>query len=223
MTAHDDAGALRSVQRELVRSYRTRYYANMEFVATKSDACKSSGVVLAGGRSRRMGREKALLEVNGEPLWQRQMRVLREAGVAEVWLSARPEQTWAVTGGADGVVHDAIPDAGPLAGIVAALHAMRGTHLAVLAVDLPRMEPAWLRTLVGRCRLGFGGVGRRGGFFEPLAAIYPREILAAAEAALTSGERSLQRLLAAEAERFAVVEIGAEEAAWFENWNEPRV
>lgn len=59
-----------------------------------------------------------------------------------------------------------------------------------------------------------------GDFFEPLAAIYPRKILPAARAALARGERSLQRLTAVEAARFAVREIGADEATWFENRNE---
>lgn len=180
-----------------------------------------AGVVLAGGHSRRMGREKALLEVNGEALWRRQERVLREAGAAEVWLSARPEQAWATAEASGRVVHDRVVDAGPLAGIAATLAASTATHLAVLAVDLPRMEAAWLRRLSAACGPGRGAVGRREGFFEPLAAIYPREILVAAERALARGERSLQRLLTAEAARFAIVEIGATDAAWFENWNEP--
>ena len=179
------------------------------------------GVVLAGGHSRRMGTEKALLTVAGEPLWRRQARVLREAGAAEIRLSVRREQAWASASG-ERLVHDAVEDAGPLGGIVAAARAMRGTHLGVLAVDLPRMEPAWWRTLAENCRPGRGAVGKCEGFFEPLAAIYPREILAAAEAALKAGEWSLQRLLAAEAARFACVEIGVAEAAWFENWNAPR-
>lgn len=168
-----------------------------------------------------MGRDKALLEVGGEPLWRRQMEVLHRAGVSDVWLSARPEQAWAAAGAPGRVVHDAHVDEGPLGGIVAALRAARATHLAVLAVDLPRMEPTWFLRLWAACGRGRGAAGRRDGFFEPLAAIYPRESLAGAEAALMRGERSLQRLLAAEASRFAIMETGPEEAAWFENWNEP--
>lgn len=43
-----------------------------------------SGAVMAGGQSRRMGSDKALLGLSGEPLWQRQSRVLQAAGATAV-------------------------------------------------------------------------------------------------------------------------------------------
>ncbi|MCX6944409.1 MAG: hypothetical protein NT173_06580, partial [Opitutales bacterium] len=95
--------------------------------------------------------------------------------------------------------------------------------LAVLAVDLPQLTPAWLVTLRGDCAPGVGAVGRRGGFFEPLAAIYPRELLPLARAALARRELSLQKLLAAGVAQhlLRVREISADEAPQFANWNEP--
>ena len=53
-----------------------------------------SAVLLAAGRSTRMGIDKALIEVSGRPLWSRQRDVLADAGAAEIFLSARPEQRW---------------------------------------------------------------------------------------------------------------------------------
>ncbi len=216
-----------------------------------------SAVLLAAGRSTRMGRDKALLAgardvaSNGAdgaaragelvPLWQRQREVLARAGAAEILLSARAEQAWAANALAAGkfaaIVRDASPDCGPLAGIVAALRRAAHPHLAVLAIDLPRMQAAWLTALLAECALGVGGVGRRrgdanagegasggGDFFEPLAAIYPREFLPLAEAALARGEFSLQRVLATAVARgvMRVREIGAVEAAAFDNWNAAR-
>jgi molybdopterin-guanine dinucleotide biosynthesis protein A len=119
------------------------------------------------------------------------------------------------------VVHDSVPDAGPLAGIVAALAKCRGAHLLVLAVDLPRMEPVWFAQLAAACTPGRGAVGRRGGFYEPLAAIYPRGLLPAAEQALARGDFSLQHLITAAGDLMAAREITDAEASWFENWNEP--
>jgi len=178
-----------------------------------------SAVLLAAGRSARMGREKALLPIAGEPLWRRQWRVLEAAGAGEIFLSARPDQDWVPPGVT--VLADAVPGAGPLAGIAAALARCTTSHLLVLAVDLPRMTPAWFAPLAAECTPGRGAVGRRGRFFEPLAAIYPAELSAAAGAALSRGDYALQAFIVAAGERFHVREIADAEAPWFENWNEP--
>ena len=180
-----------------------------------------SAVLLAAGRSTRMGTDKALLPVAGRPLWERQVEVLRAVGAREIFFSARLEQTWVPAGAR--VVCDPVVDAGPLAGIVAALAMCGETHLAVLAVDLPRMEPAWFARLRSTCTPGVGAVGRCGGFYEPLAAIYPQELRPAAEAALVREDYSLQRLLNTTAAQFNVRTITDHEAGWFENWNEPSV
>lgn len=180
-----------------------------------------SGVLLAAGRSVRMGRDKALLPCAGEPLWRRQWRLLEQAGAGEIFLSARPEQAWVPSGVT--TLADAVAGAGPLAGITAALTRCRTTHLIVLAVDLPRMPPEWFRRLAADCSPGRGAVGRRGKFFEPLAAIYPIELRPAAEAALRRGDYALQAFIAAAGAQMRVHEIGDREAPWFENWNEPGV
>lgn len=183
-----------------------------------------SAVVLAGGRSVRMAREKALLEVAGEPLWRRQRDVLATAGAAELLLSVRAEQTWPrAAEGFTAIVTDPHPDGGPLLGIAAALERASRPWLAVLAVDLPKMSPAWFEALRRELAPGRGLVGRRDGFFEPLAAIYPAAFRALADAAVARGEFSLQRLLAEAVAQglLGVREINSAEVAWFENWNEP--
>jgi molybdenum cofactor guanylyltransferase len=181
-----------------------------------------TGLLLAAGRSTRMGRDKALLEFHGQPLWRRQKDVIERAGAAEIFLSARPEQSWAVAGdGIDAVLHDAFPDCGPVMGLTAGLERMSHSHLLVLAVDLPHMEPDWFVSLLPECRSGVGVVGRREEYFEPLAAIYPRELKWLAWETIARGEYSLQHLLA-EAEKAGLVvarEISDRKSAWFENWN----
>ncbi len=183
-----------------------------------------SSVLLAAGHSIRMHRDKALLERDGVRMWQRQRDLLIQAGAADVFLSARADQTWAET--ADGftaVVPDASPDSGPLGGIVAALERCTYDHLAVLAVDLPRMKPDWFKALMAEGAPGCGVVGRIGKFFEPLAAVYPRELLPLAQGALEQRELSLQKLLAAGVDEglLRVREISADEVPLFANWNEP--
>lgn len=182
-----------------------------------------AGVLLAAGRSTRMGSDKALLEVEGVPLWQRQREVLAAAGAMELFLSARPEQPWAREApGFTAVVHDALSQGGPLVGLTAGLERCTQPWLAVLAIDLPRMTPDWFRALLKTCEPGVGAVGRRGDFFEPLAAIYPREILPLAWDAVVKGGFSLQVLLATAvtAGLMRVHEISPEEVELFENWNE---
>jgi molybdopterin-guanine dinucleotide biosynthesis protein A len=181
----------------------------------------SSGVVIAGGHSRRMGRDKALIEVDGRALWCRQYELLAAANCSQRLISARADQEWVPASGLR--IEDARPDCGPLGGLVAALRVCTGSHLVTLAVDLPRLPLEWILRLRALCAPGLGAVGRRAGRFEPLAAIYPREILTEAEDALKRGKYSLQALLelGVAQKRFCEVTITDEERAWFENWNEP--
>jgi molybdenum cofactor guanylyltransferase len=169
-----------------------------------------------------MGRDKALLEVDGVSLWQRQRDVLAAAGAFEIFLSARPDQAW--TRGAKGfagVVHDALPGCGPIVGITAGLE--RSTHplVAVIAVDLPAMTPDWFMSLLTECTDECGIVGRKGEYFEPLAAIYPRELKWVAWESLARGDYSLQQLIAAGVTKglLRVREIGGTEEPLFTNWN----
>ncbi len=131
--------------------------------------------LLAGGMSTRMGRNKALLEIGGIPLWRRQVDLLSSicdpvAVVAPVrphWLSA------GLT-----LVEDHPAARGPMAGLLASLEwagARGASHVLVLAVDLPRMMPPVLRTLAGACRPGQGLIPATDSFFEPLCAVYPVE------------------------------------------------
>lgn len=180
-----------------------------------------SGVVLAGGASRRMGRDKALLRVAGEPLWRRQVKVLRTAGAEPVAIVRRNGQR--VLDREILHLRDAWEDAGPMAGLEVALSEMEGRWVAVLAVDMPGIEAAWFKWLQGFCRPGRGAVVRHAGGSEPLAAIYPREARAVVSRRLKAGQLSMQELVTALARgrRMRVVRVeGAEKVRW-RNWNTP--
>jgi len=180
-------------------------------------------VLLAGGRSRRMGSDKALLATpSGEPLWQRQWKLLGEAGAGRRWLSVRVDQAWVPPDVL--TVRDSQPDAGPLAGVIAAWEASAATYLLVLAVDLPDLPAGWMIRLRQLARPDCGVAGRHpGGQFEPLAAVYPRSWLPQWAGALRQGNSGLQRLLleAFEGERLHAEAIRPEEAPWFHNLNSP--
>ncbi|ACB75026.1 molybdenum cofactor guanylyltransferase [Opitutus terrae] len=189
-----------------------------------ANASALAGAVLAGGESRRMGRDKARLRLRGETLAQRQVRVLREAGAEPVVIVRRAEQRMSVR--AVEQVCDEFVGAGPLAGVQAALKAAAAAGarwIAVLAVDMPAIEAAWFGDLRRACRKGKGAVVRHADGFEPLAAIYPINALATAERRLRRGERSMQRFVAAlvRQRKMRVVALPEEERWRVANWNRP--
>lgn len=147
-----------------------------------------SGLVLAGGASRRMGTDKAMIDVAGETLAARAVRTLR-ALCGEVLVASGDGVRLAGVG--DRQLADALPDAGPLAGVVAGLDAAAHELVAVTAVDMPYASSAILSLLV---RLGGGhraAVPRADGFLQPLHAVYPRSAAGPLRALLEGGERSV--------------------------------
>lgn len=141
--------------------------------------CKNRtlAALLAGGRSTRMGQDKAALEFGGVPLWQRQIDLLSSTcDPVAVFASVRPP--WLPDKAL--FVQDSPVGQGPMAGLLAALEwtlAQGGSHVLVLAVDLPRIKPQLLRQLAGACRSGQGRIPANEAFFEPLCAVYPVEAL----------------------------------------------
>ena len=131
-----------------------------------------SAVILAGGKSSRMGRDKAFLEFEGTPLLVRQVKLVRNAGAKEIFISGRANTDYAGFGCP--VLVDNFPDAGPLAGIERALDACAMPVLLVLAVDMPHMTASLLRELAAHCAGGVGVIPRVNGRIEPLVAFYPK-------------------------------------------------
>jgi molybdopterin-guanine dinucleotide biosynthesis protein A len=139
-----------------------------------------------------MGRPKAFLEWNGVALWLDRVRMLLELGPAELMISAPANLP--IEPGPWTLVRDRTPGLGPLAGIEAAFRAGSADWLVVLAVDMPAMTAGFLEGLVREAG-PLGIVPEHDGFFEGLAAVYPRSILPLVEEALRGADRSLQRLV----------------------------
>ena len=151
-----------------------------------------SGVVLIGGKSSRMGRDKAALPVAGETLLVRQLRLLAEAGCQECLVSvAGPDTALPLLSPEPRVIGDRFPEAGPLAGLERSLALAHHDLVLVLAVDLPAMTADFLRTLLAEAIPSCGVVPVIGDRFEPLAAVYPRQAHAEAELRLLRGELAL--------------------------------
>lgn len=151
-----------------------------------------SAVLLVGGESRRMGRDKATIVFQGEPLWQRQLDLLRGLRPEKIFVSARNELSWLPAD--TELLLDESPSRGPLSGLTRALASMRTSHLVALAVDMPFMTTEQMRVLWGVAAPGCGVLPVTGERAEPLAAIYPREAGGDFALALAGDDFSLQRL-----------------------------
>jgi molybdopterin-guanine dinucleotide biosynthesis protein A len=149
---------------------------------------RQSTVLLAGGKSSRMGRDKAFLEFDGRPLWRRQIDTLRALTPEQLMIAGPPREEWREFE----IVPDVIAGAGPLAGLATALRRSTAPRLLVLAVDLPEMTPDFLRSLLAGCSEAQGVVPRSSRGLEPLAAVYPLRCAALAAASLLDRDFSME-------------------------------
>jgi len=149
-----------------------------------------SAMLLAGEKSRRMGMDKATVVIAGEPLWQRQLGILRDLRPVSLWVSASSIPPWCTPD--IPIVADQPPSRGPLSGVAAGLRCLQTSHLLVLAIDLPRMRPDHLLKLWHLAGPGWGIIPRNGDHLEPLCAIYPLAAAAVVEESLRGLRISVQ-------------------------------
>lgn len=168
-----------------------------------------------------MGEDKAFIELNGVPLWRRQLQILQELAPRELFIAGPPHEEWRGEGHL--IIPDAQRNAGPLGGLVAALRRCSAPLLLTLAVDLPHMTSDYLRDLIAGCSRTRGIIPRAREHFETVAAVYPTSALPLAEMCLMSDKTSLQSFAARSLFEDLVTasEIGAEDKPLFLNINTP--
>jgi molybdopterin-guanine dinucleotide biosynthesis protein A len=186
-----------------------------------------SAAVIAGGESRRMGRDKRSLTVGSETLLARVTAVLRSVS-DDVLISCRDNRQ--VPGalarelGARRVF-DRAASVGPLGGIAAALRAARHRHVVIVAVDMPFLSPDLLRLVAHRAvRADEAVVACSARGIEPLLASYPKRAALCAEELMALGTFSVTAFADALRPRL----IGPDEwhladptGGSFVNWNLP--
>jgi molybdopterin-guanine dinucleotide biosynthesis protein A len=152
-------------------------------------------IVLAGGRSERMGQDKALLRTNnGTTLLETVVATLR-ALVGEIVVVADRADRYALPDCR--MLGDAYPQTGPLGGIVTGLRALGAGHHLAVACDMPALQPAALRLLLDSAGPEWDVVVPEiEGRMEPLCAVYSDTAIPALQAYLESGGRALHRALA---------------------------
>lgn len=149
----------------------------------------ASAVVLAGGRGKRLGGDKATVEIAPGLTLLRRSLSLVEPLSTDIIVVRRPDQHLEAPGAR--IVTDRPPFEGPLAGILAGLEAAREEWVLVVACDMPFLSIPLLRYLM-TLRPGYDVVvpSLEVGM-EPLHALYHRRAVPAIRAALEQGERRL--------------------------------
>lgn len=142
-----------------------------------------SAAIMAGGKSRRMGQDKAWIDVQGEPLIRRVSDVL--GAVADEVIVVANDERYRTLGLR--VVPDRFPDGGALGGIATGVGAARHDTVLVAACDMPFLDPAVWRLLLARAGDADVVIPVIGEQLETLHALYTRACLPAMERALAAG------------------------------------
>jgi molybdopterin-guanine dinucleotide biosynthesis protein A len=156
------------------------------------------GLVLTGGRSKRMQRDKAVLEYAGRSQLERAMTLL-EPLVERCFVSTRADQQNDAQRAAYAQIVDQLNDIGPMAGLHAALHSHPQAAWLVLACDLPFLDAATLQQLIAARapqRLASAFRSSHDGKPEPLCAIYEPASRAAVDAWIAADQRCPRKFLA---------------------------
>jgi molybdenum cofactor guanylyltransferase len=150
---------------------------------------KATAIILAGGDSVRMGRDKSMLLFEGQPIIKHIMNQLRPH-FNQILISSNDTSKYSFLGVE--VIPDKVIGHGPLGGIASALKASANDLNFVIACDIPQVDTALMKTLLREGR-DFDAVvpGISPSRYEPLFAVYNKDALSALEAALLSGDNRI--------------------------------
>ncbi len=151
---------------------------------------RPAAIILCGGKSRRMGRSKALLPFGPEPLLGRVVRLASEVA-GPIVVVAAPGQELPELPTSVAIVRDPIADRGPLQGLAAGLSALpRSVEFAYAsATDAPFLDPGWILRLVELIGGDDLAIPEVGGHLHPLSALYRRATVLPAVESLLRADR----------------------------------
>ncbi|MBM2824749.1 MAG: molybdenum cofactor guanylyltransferase [Dehalococcoidales bacterium] len=138
---------------------------------------KVTSIILAGGKNRRLGRNKALETINGKSVIERVIERLAPL-TAQLLIVTSPEQADILKVGKASILFDLYPGRGPLAGIYTGLLAAQSAQSIVVACDMPFLNTGLLSYMV-ELSAGFDAVvpSLNEGMVEPLHAVYAKSCL----------------------------------------------
>jgi len=169
-----------------------------ERVNSEGTALEPWGLVMAGGESRRMGTDKALLTRPDGATWLEHAAGLLGAVCEAVWVSARSDQLLPAPAGVE-IIVDGYQDLGPAAGLLSAWDRFPDRPWLVLATDMPWVHSDLLRLLVRARDSQATATGFRhsDGFAEPLCAVWEPRARPLLQRRVAGGDASLSALLKA--------------------------
>lgn len=170
---------------------------------------QTGGIILCGGKSTRMGTDKATLPFGPERMLQRVVRLLGESvGPGNIVVVAAPDQPLPLLPKEVTVARDQRQGRGPLEGIAAGLQAVRDDVEAayITSCDVPLLVPAFVTRMFERLGDDAIAVPREGEQFHPLAAVYRRSVLPIVQRLLSSDQLRLRFLFDETSTRFVEVD-----------------
>jgi molybdopterin-guanine dinucleotide biosynthesis protein A len=168
---------------------------------------KATAIIMAGGGSRRMGIDKAMLPINGRPIIEKICEQLRNC-FEQILISANEPKTFSFLGCE--VIPDKVPEQGPLMGIASALEASANELNFVVACDIPHIKLEYVRRMLveaagSKADIVVPTTGQKK--YEPLFAIYNKGTLEAINKVLSSGGRKISDVFALCTVKY--IELGA--------------
>jgi molybdopterin-guanine dinucleotide biosynthesis protein A len=162
-----------------------------------------TGVVLAGGKSKRMGLDKASIVIDGKQMIMYVINALREA-FSDILIVAKNADDFRVPGVK--AIGDCVEGHGPLVGIYSALSVCDTPYCFVVACDMPCADSNLIKWMVTACDGYDIFIPRLGSYLEPLFALYSRRCMAPIRDSLARGDYRVRSI-------FSKVNIGyADEA-----------
>jgi molybdopterin-guanine dinucleotide biosynthesis protein A len=162
-----------------------------------------TAVLLAGGRSRRMGRDKRFIEVDGEKLLDRSLRVLRANFEQVAIVIAHHGETLDAP---VSVFRDLIPERGSLGGLYTGLKHAATPHVFLAACDMPFLNPSVIHFLVNLKEGVDVVMANLENGIQPTHAVYSQRCIPFIEDMLKGGHLRIQDLLNYPGIRFRLVE-----------------
>ncbi len=152
-----------------------------------------SGIILAGGRSSRMGTDKAFIQIGSKTLIEKMFDLIKKYCV-EILISANDNTGYSFPG--QRIIPDERHGLGPIGGIYSCLKQSRTENNLVIAVDMPFINDGLIQFLLantGNAELVVPATGK--GKIEPLCAVYRKSVAAYLEKMIAENDLKVQNLM----------------------------